>query len=110
MRANEPDVDTNEFLVTLLEALSDTSRLRIVELALEHGEVACSELDETLGLAKSTISYHTKILNAAGLIRTERDGRFFRYAATELADELLSSLKGLTSRNQRAVEPGQCSA
>jgi len=110
MRANQIDVDTNEFLVTLLEALSDITRLRIVELALERGEVACSELDETLGLAKSTISYHTKILHAAGLIHTEREGRFFRYAATALADEVLSSLKGLSSSKASVVEHGQCSA
>lgn len=97
-RANRLDVETNEFLVTLLEALSDTTRLRIVELTLERGEVACSELDDTLGLAKSTISYHTKILNAAGLIHTEREGRFFTYGATKLADEILSSLKELASR------------
>lgn len=104
MRADTPGHDTNEFLVTLLEALSDTTRLRIVELTLERGEVPCSELDETLGLAKSTISYHTKILNAAGLIHTERDGRFFRYGATQLAKEVLSSLRHLASRNPEIAD------
>jgi len=107
VRMNQLVAETNEYLVTLLEALSDTTRLRIVELTLERGEVACSELDETLGLAKSTISYHTKILSAAGLIHTERDGRFFKYGATKLADEVLSSLKDLASRNPRGSESDQ---
>lgn len=99
MSQKQPVGETNEFLVTLLEALSDTTRLRIVELTLDRGEVACSELDETLGLAKSTISYHTKILSAAGLIHTEREGRFFRYSATKLAVDVVSSLTELASRN-----------
>jgi len=105
MRTNQQVVEPNEFLVTLLEALSDTTRLRIVELTLERGEVPCAELDETFGLAKSTISYHTKILNAAGLIHTEREGRFFRYGATKLAEEVLSSLRDLAPRAPCTAEP-----
>ncbi len=91
--------DANEYLATLLEALSDATRLRIVEMTLAQGEVACSELDDMLGVAKSTISYHVKILSAAGLIHTERQGRFFRYSPTNLAAEVVSSLKALASRN-----------
>lgn len=104
MSQQQPVGETNEFLVTLLEALSDTTRLRIVELTLERGEVACSELDETLGLAKSTISYHAKILSAAGLIHTEREGRFFKYRATKLAEDVVSSLTELASRNPPYLE------
>ncbi len=84
--------------MTVLEALGDTTRLTILETAIAHGSVACSVLDDMLGLAKSTISYHTKILSAAGLIHTEREGRFFRYTPTTLANEALPALKDLVRR------------
>jgi DNA-binding transcriptional ArsR family regulator len=92
------DLASDEHLVTVLEALGDTTRLRILETAIARGDVACSELDKMLGLAKSTISYHTKILSAAGLIHTVREGRFFRYTPTTLATEALPALKELVRR------------
>lgn len=85
----------DEQLVTVFDALGDMTRLKILEVALEHGHVACSELDDMLDLAKSTISYHTKILNAAGLIHTHREGRFFRYTPTKLATAALPPLRSL---------------
>ena len=98
-----PD-SSSEYLSTLLEALSDPTRLRIVEMTLAQGEVACSELDDLLGVAKSTISYHVKILSAAGLIHTERQGRFFRYSPTGRAADVVSSLKALASRNAPSAD------
>lgn len=98
---------TDEHLVTVLEALGDTTRLKILETAIGEGSVACSALDEMLGLAKSTISYHTKILSAAGLIHTEREGRFFRYTPTELASEVLPAVSDVVRRLQ-APDTGPC--
>jgi DNA-binding transcriptional ArsR family regulator len=87
-----------ENLITVLDALGDPTRFTILELILDHGEVACSELDDLLGLAKSTISYHTKILHAAGLIQTRRDGRFFHYRPTPFAEESVPALMELVIR------------
>jgi DNA-binding transcriptional ArsR family regulator len=87
-----------ERLITVFDALGDSTRLTILELILDQGEVACSELDDLLGLAKSTISYHTKILNAAGLIQTRRDGRFFHYRPTPFAKESVPALQELIVR------------
>jgi DNA-binding transcriptional ArsR family regulator len=58
--------------------------------------VACWELDETLDLAKSTISYHTKILQAAGLIQTRRDGKFFHYRPTTALKQIMLTLETIT--------------
>ena len=96
------DLESDELLLTILEALGDNTRLIILKTAIARGDVACSELDEMLGLAKSTISYHTKILSAAGLIHTVREGRFFRYTPTTLATEALPALKDLVRRLQPA--------
>jgi len=84
-----------EWLVTVLDALGEPTRMSIVEKVYDSGEVACSELDEMLGLEKSTISYHMKILNAAGLVSTRRDGRFFHYGPTGLLNDALPFLRAL---------------
>jgi DNA-binding transcriptional ArsR family regulator len=78
-RTHEGQGDRRERLVTIFSALSDPTRVEMLELLIERGEVGCATFDQHFPLSKSTISYHTKILNAAGLIETRRDGRFFLY-------------------------------
>jgi DNA-binding transcriptional ArsR family regulator len=73
------DLVRRERLTTIFAALSDPTRMEMLEMIVSRGEVGCSEFDRHFPLSKSTISYHTKLLNAAGLIETRRDGRFFYY-------------------------------
>jgi len=88
--------DWHERLVTVFGALSDPTRMEMLELIVQRGEVGCAEFDERFPLSKSTISYHAKILHAAGLIETRREGKFFFYRP--LLDRLESDLPGLVER------------
>ena len=72
-------VPAREQISTIFSALSDPTRMEMFVEILRQGEVGCAVFDERFPLSKSTISYHTKILSAAGLIETRRDGRFFYY-------------------------------
>jgi DNA-binding transcriptional ArsR family regulator len=85
-----------ERLVTLFSGLSDPTRLEMLEMIVQRGEVGCSEFDDYFALSKSTISYHTKILHAAGLIETRRQGRFFFYRSK--LDEVEREFPGLASQ------------
>ena len=84
-----------ECLVTVLDALGDATRMHIVDPVLHEGEVACSSLDTSRGLAKSTVSSHTKILHAAGPIALRRDGRIFHSSPTPALRELEPILETL---------------
>lgn len=88
--AKRTETNRQERLATIFSALSDPTRMQMFTMILAEGEVACSQLDDVFPLSKSTISYHTKILSAAGLIETRREGRYFHYrpVRTELDEEL----------------------
>lgn len=73
------EVPERERLVTIFSALSDPTRMEMFSEIVRRGEVGCAEFDRRFPISKSTISYHTKLLHAAGLIETRRDGRFFFY-------------------------------
>jgi DNA-binding transcriptional ArsR family regulator len=94
--ASDKGVARRERLVTIFSALSDPTRMEMLEMILERGELGCAEFDEHFALSKSTISYHTKLLNAAGLIETRREGRFFFYRAK--LDELEERFPGLAAQ------------
>ncbi len=68
--------------LTLLKALSDRARLRIVR-AISQAELSVAELVGVLGLPQSTVSRHLKPLRDAGLLDTRRDGTsiFYRRGA-----------------------------
>ena len=68
-------------LLTVMKALADPSRLRIVA-ALHGRELCLCQIVELVGLATSTVSRHMSILEQARLIDARKDGRWtdFRWA------------------------------
>jgi DNA-binding transcriptional ArsR family regulator len=60
-------------LLVQLRALADETRLRILELTREEGEVCAQEVIERLGLSKSSASRHLSQLSATGYL-LERQG------------------------------------
>ncbi|MBQ6650770.1 MAG: winged helix-turn-helix transcriptional regulator, partial [Atopobiaceae bacterium] len=58
---------TQEDALKVFKCLSDASRLRIVQ-SLTQGEMYTELLAERLGLTPSTISFHMKKLEDAGLV------------------------------------------
>ena len=65
--------------VQVMKALSDPTRLEMVRTIGTHGDYPCTSLEHALPVGKSTISYHVKVLNQAGLVTVKRQGRRFFY-------------------------------
>ena len=88
-------------LLAVMKALADENRLRIVA-ALHGRELCLCQIVELLGLATSTVSRHTTILQQARLVRSRKEGRwtYFRLDedAASQADEatalVVRALKG----------------
>jgi ArsR family transcriptional regulator, arsenate/arsenite/antimonite-responsive transcriptional repressor len=66
-------------LSTTFAALSDETRRRILTL-LRDGSKTAGEIAAEFSLSKPTISHHLKVLEEAGLLRSERRGTFIVYA------------------------------
>lgn len=73
--------------VTLFHALSDATRLAILEM-LRDGERCVCELQDELDAAQSRLSFHLRVLKDAGLVEDRREGRWSYYtiAPEALAD------------------------
>ena len=77
----------------VFRALSDPIRWSIIVQMSQVDELACITLEDTLPVSKPTISYHTKILQNAGLISTRKAGRNYYYSLRR--DVLRDLLDGL---------------
>jgi len=80
-------------------ALSDETRLEIVEL-LSHRERCVCELQDNLDAAQSRLSFHLKTLKDAGLVTDRREGRWIYY---QLNRETLHRIGAFA----QAVKPGK---
>ena len=82
-------------LPSVMHALADPSRLRMVAVLDDGVELSCSELGEQAGTAtaKSTTTHHVAVLREAGLIRTRHEGQ--RKLATLRRVELDAKFPGL---------------
>lgn len=65
--------------VMLFHALSDETRLSIIEM-LRDGERCVCELQDELDAAQSRLSFHLRVLKEAGLVADRRDGRWSYYS------------------------------
>lgn len=91
----------------IFAALSEPVRLDILLRIAAGPELACTILDDTLRISKSTISYHIKILYQAGLIEVRKDGRGFFYRIRQ--DYVEATAPGLLDR-MLAARPSRHSA
>ena len=69
----------DEYQVEVFRALADPIRLDIVRRMAGADEVACTDLERSLPVTKSTISYHIKVLSNAGLVQVRKEGRNYFY-------------------------------
>lgn len=89
------EIDT---AVRSLAALAQDSRLQAFRLLVQAGPegLAAGEIGERLGIPASTLSFHMKSLNQAGLVESRQESRFVYYSANF---EAMNALLGYLSDN-----------
>ena len=86
-------------LVNIMKSLSDPTRLKIVKM-LQHKTLCVCEIQAALGQSQPNVSKHLKILQAAGLVESRKDGLWVNYALASTGKDdryaatLLRSMEG----------------
>ena len=76
-----PEVEAEQ-LARAFAALSDPVRLRLLSFIASSGadEVCACDLTEPAGRSQPTVSHHMKCLASAGLVRSQKRGKWMYYA------------------------------
>ena len=64
----------------ILRALAHPLRMRILEFIDQNDEINVNKIYNTLRLEQSITSQHLRILRIAGLVETNREGKFIHYS------------------------------
>ena len=85
------------------QALSDETRLRILEM-LTMGELCACKILEKFQITQPTLSYHMKTLTGAGLVKVRKEGKWSYYSlnqeALEAAEQYFTRLIEGLAQNQ----------
>ena len=82
----------------IFAALSDPTRLRIVELLAQEEEMSGTDIANKLEISLALFCHHSKALAEAGLIRQRKDGQT-KYNSLN-CDLLNACLKSLTNKGE----------
>lgn len=80
-----------DYLISVFKALSDPNRLRAL-MVLQDRELCVCQIVEMLGFAPSTVSKHMSILKNAGLVKTEKKGRWVHYRKADTGNPVIENL------------------
>ena len=93
-------------LITVLKALSDETRFRLLELLLAKN-LCGKALAGSLGVSEAAVSQHLKVLKDAGLVEGEKRGYWIHYSVQR--DVLKQVIQELERLARQAVPPSsQC--
>ena len=70
---------TREEVANICKAMSDSNRLRSIEM-LTQGEMCGCNLLKELQVTQPTLSHHMKVLSDCGLVSSYKDGKWQHYS------------------------------
>ena len=92
----------------LFKALSDETRLKIIDM-LSCDELCACDLLEEFEITQPTLSYHMKILTECGLVNARKDGAWTRYTLNlDLVHALQTFLTQITTDKDDCRCKGRC--
>ena len=84
-----PSVDTIQALADVFGLLSDPSRIRLLSVLLEAGELCVCDLAIASGSSESSVSHALRLLRSSGVVRVRRAGRRAFYSLADSHVRLL---------------------
>lgn len=72
-----------EIRAKFFDGLANPTRLRIVELLLDHGELNVSQLVEATGVSQGQVSNQLACLKWCGYVTSRSEGRYVYYRVTD---------------------------
>jgi ArsR family transcriptional regulator len=76
----QPDGLTDRQIQLIARALADPRRYEILKkLSAQPCPTPCTDMRDCINVTPATLSHHMKELETAGLVRSEREGKFVSY-------------------------------
>jgi len=71
---------TNEEFVKVSKALSDATRVEILQIISKYGTICACKILERLHISQGTLSHHMRVLSDLKLVSVEKEGKWCNYS------------------------------
>jgi ArsR family transcriptional regulator, lead/cadmium/zinc/bismuth-responsive transcriptional repressor len=92
LRAARPAGDAAEALAARAKALGDPTRLTVAAALAGTDELCVCDLAWVTERPENLVSHHLRVLRAAGLVGSRREGKMVMYAMTDAGHRLLAAV------------------
>lgn len=81
MGASKVDIYSSEIntIASIAKVFSHPARVAILQYISKHETCICNDIVDEIGLAQATISQHLKVINEAGLLKGNFEGKSLCY-------------------------------
>lgn len=96
----------------IFKALGDPTRLAIVRMLAQNGEMCVCKIVDDLNMGQSAVSHHMAKLKQAGLLHSRRDGQWIHYSLNinTVKNGLLAFLHEVVDAAEKAAEKSNAAA
>jgi len=94
LRASRLPEDLACSLAERAKALGDPTRLTIATALAQTDELCVCDLAWICERAENLVSHHLRVLRAAGIVTSRRDGKMVLYTVTDAGRALLAAVHG----------------
>ena len=100
---------TNTQFTLAAKALSDPTRLQILQIVSKSGNICACKILEELHISQGTLSHHMKILTNLKLVSVERNGKWCHYSLiSESMCEISRFIQAICKDGKEAIVSCDC--
>ena len=90
----------------IFKALGDPTRIKVVEMLAQNGEMCVCKIMEELDMTQPAVSHHLATLKHAGLVHARKQGQWVHYSlcCSTLSQVILPLVKSLMDKAE--IAPG----
>jgi ArsR family transcriptional regulator len=85
---------------SLLKALSDEARIRILNLLLHHKELCISDMEQILDFTQTKTSRHIHYLKNAGIVTARKADQWIFYHITDEVEDIIAAILSYIAKDQ----------
>jgi len=93
LRAARLDPEVSAGIAERAKSLADPTRLMLAVALADGGELCVCDLAWVAERSENLVSHHLRVLRAAGLVRSRRDGKMVMYAVTQAGRALIDAMR-----------------
>ena len=85
----------------VFKSLGDPTRIRIIEMLAQNGEMCVCKIFEQLDMTQPAVSHHLAKLKNAGLVNARKEGQWIHYSVNQVA---LDAIKAFMEDIMRKID------